>query len=86
MQTVAADWRTAEAIKTISTLPVEAGGEFELERPVLEPPVGLQAEALNDTAVMFKWQRPPSARAIQYYTVKYRPLSADAGPPVLLSR
>ncbi|XP_043198977.1 protogenin-like [Amphibalanus amphitrite] len=85
VQTVAADWRTAEAIKTISTLPVEVGGEFELERPVLEPPVALNAEALNATAVLFKWQRPPSARAIQYYTVKYRPINSDKGQPVLLS-
>ena len=86
VQTVAADWRTAEAIKTISTLPVEAGGEFELERPVLEPPVGLEAKACNATAVLFRWQRPPSSRAIEYYTVKYRPLGTDNGQPVLLSR
>ena len=86
MQTVAADHQTAEAIKTISTLAAEPDGKFQPARPVLEPPVDLKVRALNATAVLFRWRRPPSARTIKYYTVKYRQLGTDNGQPVMLNR
>ncbi|XP_037082363.1 protogenin B-like [Pollicipes pollicipes] len=86
VKTVSADERTAESIKTISTLPVEPHRQSGYNISVmLEPPVGLHVKARNATAVLVRWEQPPSARIIKYFTVMWHPLGRDAVPPSQLS-